>query len=176
MSIINEALRKAGKESTISLTPKPKLEPLATPGNLGITTERRSSKVNWGPLFVISVLVLITGPIIAPVFSTPFRKDIAPSSLTPSTLSHAPALPAMNTRQAQFGIEEAPRLGSTGPAAMPPTMLLSGIVFSPENSYCILNDRVVKVGEKIDGAKLIAIQNNGVTVEFEGQTLTIPVS
>lgn len=174
MSIINEALRKAGKDTGISLTPKS--EPMAA-GNLGITVERRSSKINWGPLFVISVLVLITGPIIAPVFSTPFRKDIAPYSVSTNKLSQAPSLPAaMNTRQAQFGIEETPLLGSTGPASMPPAMFLSGIVFSPENSYCILNDRVVKVGEQIDGAKLIGIQNDGVTVEYQGQTLTIPVN
>ena len=167
MSIINEALRKAGKDVAVPVT-APKAEPIRT-GNIGITVERKPSRINWGPIFVISVLVLITGPIIAPFFSSPFKKDIIPYAIAPAALTKAPAMPAMmNTHQAQFSIEEA--------AIKPPTLLLTGIIFSPQNSYCILTEKVMKVGEEIDGAKLVGIQSNSITVEYQGQTVTIPVS
>jgi hypothetical protein len=177
MSIINEALKKAGKETTLA-SQSPRADQLLK----GIVTEapasRRTSKINWGPLFVLSVLVLITGPIVAPVFSTPFKN--LPTSFDRSPdLSQAPIAPSvMSTRQAQFGIEEVslPSGAVTASMAIPPNLLLSGIVFSSENSYCILNDKVVKVGEEISGARLVSIQSDSVTIDFQGQAITIPVS
>ena len=64
MSIINEALKKAGQASKIGL---------------GIEMERKKSRMNWGPIFVLLVLFFITGPIIAPIFSSPFRRSFTAS-------------------------------------------------------------------------------------------------
>ncbi|HTL69825.1 MAG TPA: hypothetical protein VL404_00895 [Candidatus Eisenbacteria bacterium] len=177
MSIINDALRKAQKND-----PR-QGEPLGR--NLEVHIDKRRSGMNWGPVFILLVLLLITAPILAPVFSVPFKKggeQIAPRQIAagPSVALQAEpvqlaSLPSQDTRQAQFGIEEAPLL--VHPGLYPrPNLILSGVVFStPKDSYCIINDRVVKVGESVQGARVTGVSPDEVKLDYQGETIVLPV-
>ena len=85
MSIINEALKKAGISKELGGAAPVQHDSVRR--NLEIEFQRRKQSVNWGPLFILLVLVLITGPIIAPIFSSSFKQ---------ANVSTQPALQSTN--------------------------------------------------------------------------------
>ncbi len=182
MSIIHDALKKAQvetKKQDFSTA-----QPTSHTGPIEIDIHRRKHGLNWGPVFVVLVLLLITGPIIAPVFSTPFKHAnpqaalanraavIAPAADERVEVAGVPADATAPTRQAQFGIEEA----MIPTPYMRPNFALSGIIYSPQDSYCLINDKVVRLGESIDGAKLSKVTPQEVTLEYHGDTIVLPVT
>lgn len=178
MSIINEALKKAGQEKGSGSF----LQNQDTAKkNLEFEMEKKKSRVNWGPIFVLLVLFLITGPIIIPIFSSPFRKSnfINETGSAPRTMAVAnlPAQDLSLNRKAQFGIEEA---AVFQPAAKPVTQMpylkLSGLVYSAKDSYCIVNDRIVKIGENVEGAKLVNITPQEAVLEYQGEKIILSVT
>ncbi len=167
MSIINEALKKAGKEkeSTHSM---PILQIRNSAPKMGASVKR--SSFNWGPLFVILVLLLITGPIVAPLFSTPFKRGELMHSevVAPANVSPAPR---------QFLIEESPLFQpAISPLVDPPHLSLTGIMRSPNDAYCILNNKIVKTGESIQEAKLIRVEPDHVVLDFKGREITLSLA
>ena len=173
MSIINEALRKVvqDKQPVSVLTPDKKILP---------ELPKKKKKVNWGPVFVLLVLLLITGPLIAPIFSSPYRNTISvfpvPSYQETLKSSEAAKMPAPSNMKAQFGIEEVPMSLTSKPLPIRPDFAMNGIVYSSPNSYCIINGRVVQVGEKIDGAKLISVTPEKATLEYQGDKMDLWVN
>ncbi|MBI2095661.1 MAG: general secretion pathway protein GspB [Candidatus Omnitrophica bacterium] len=173
MSIINEALKKAQTEKG-----SPALRgPVAPVQLIGreMEYERKKSKVNWGPVFILSVLLLITAPLIAPIFSTPFRNE--------ARLFSYETMPG-DSRKAQFAVEEAPRqMAPPAPVARPlfdaagalrPALHLDGIVFSPnDQSYCLINGKILKSGDKIQGAELVRIAPQQVTLSYQGEKFVL---
>ena len=178
MSIIHDALKKAQGPDR----PEPtKDRPLA---NLQVVDyDNRRSRINWGPLFVLAVILLIAAPIIAPIFSSPFghqsavRADNQPRRevlLGGVPAAPAPAAAAAPTQRRQFGIEEAPRAAAFGGGQMP-RIQLSGVAYSAEgNSYVILNKRVMRVGDQINSIKLVSVAPESATFEINGQLVTLP--
>lgn len=172
MSIINEALKKAGREKAQADGYKIDVGVEDARKNLNHEFRRRTDGANWGPLFILVVLVLVTAPLVAPTVGGWMRQW--PSSTSSVELASAPA----STKQAQFTIEEAPLFS---PAASVPTFVarsgfnVSGVMVSPSGSYGIINDQVVRPGERIDGAKLVEITPDKVVLEIDGQMKEIPV-
>lgn len=170
MSIINEALKKAQKEKGVSALRNHVPIRLVGPE---LEYERKKSKVNWGPVFILSVLLLITAPLIAPIFSTPFRNE--------SRLFSYENIPAAS-KKAQFAVEEAPRqiMAPTprplfdATAALRPSLHLDGVVFSPnDQSYCLINGKILKSGDKILGAELVRITPQQVTLSYQGEKFVL---
>lgn len=182
MSIINDALKKAGNPSQ----PEPKRpetgrlnQPILQP----VPGARKKSSINWGPVFVLLVLTMITGPLIAPIFSSPYRS----TSTALVVPSYRESLNQVSgNRQAQFAIEEAPRLAAAAPAAILKSQaavlpsregfVMNGIVYGDPASFCIINGKVVKVGEKVGGATLVAVTPEKATLKFEGKTIDLWVA
>ena len=183
MSIINEALKKAVREKEASFSSE---EKEVVRRNIAIEFEKKKSKMNWGPVFVLLVLVLITGPIVAPVFSTPFKSNSASTdtlhsvgqNISASSEMASAEAPTTGTRKAQFGIEEAPMFGNIQAQALSrfPQLSLSGIVYSPQESYCIINDKIVKVGDFVRGAQLVSVTQNEVKLDYQGKEVVLSVS
>ncbi len=174
MSIINDALKKAGKPTesefltslsqTRDASPKP--------------AKMKSGSFNWGPLFVLLVLVLIAGPIVAPLFSRPVS-PIGPGIKDPDmSLAESSAAADSNTRKGQFLIEEMALPALTPPlgAIQGPQFELSGLVYSPANSFCILNNKIVKAGESLQGATVSKITANEVILDYEGKIITLSMA
>ena len=189
MSIINEALKKATREKEAGFSPRD--NELAR-RNIEIAFQRKKPRLNWGPIFILLVLALITGPIVAPLFSTPFKTAAySTGSLSPqSAAQNVPARPATDlakavvnsepsvARKAQFAVEESPLFGNSQTHALwrMPSLNLSGIVYSPEESYCIINNKIVKAGDTVQGAKLLSVLRNRVTLDYQGKAVSLEVS
>ena len=187
MSIINEALKKAVREKEAGFSAEDKE---SVRRNIEIQFHKKRTAFNWGPVFVVLVLVLITGPIVAPIFSTPAKTYSVSSALTPRV--QAQNVPAQSsdiasaavnsdvsaTRKAQFGVEEAPVFGNAPIQVISrvPQLNLSGIVYSPEESYCIINNKIIKVGDFVQGAKLLNISQKSAMLEYQGKEISLSVS
>ncbi len=196
MSIINEALKKAGQDKHPAIaesSPASKQTSffIAEPNKKLIPElAKKKQKVNWGPVFVLLVLVLITGPLVAPIFSSPYRSTSS-AFLVPS---YQEALAASGqakngdpeNRLAQFVIEESPILSTAtagirnalSPLRMAdrPNFLINGIVYSSPDSYCIINGKVVKVGERINGATLKSVTPEKAILEYNGSKIELWVN
>lgn len=178
MSIINEALKKAEREKGIFAQGEP-IRVSVEDARKNLEMEfRRRPRVNWSPVFIILVLVLITAPIVGPIVFPPFRTAGVTNQLRAQdprdavmnrTRPIAPPAPSPMSR-GQFGVEER----FIGAPMMPPSTLhLSGIVFSPTDSYAIVNDMVLKVGDRIQGATVKTISKNEVMLERGDQTIRL---
>ena len=193
MSIINEALKKAGREKRALTSAQ---EPLAVKtgvsvGGFSVEIERKKTKMNWGPIFVLLVLFLITGPIIAPIFSSPFkggglfgnRAAVETASALKTDpeaqLASLPASANSENRKAQFGMEEASvfqAMAQQSRMIQTPYLKLSGIVYSSNASYCIINDKIVKIGEDVQGAKLTQVTPKEAILDYAGEKVILSVS
>lgn len=161
MSIINEALKKAVREKQSVQAPGQR-ENIKRKLDLEFHTKKKS--VGWGPVLAVLVGLLIAGPIVAPMFAAPFKAGDPASPLQSATPS---------AKKAQFGIEESALFKGLAAPALKPQFNLSGIVFSPKEAYCIINDKVLKVGDSVDGATLTKITPKGIWLEHNGQKLEI---
>ena len=175
MSIINEALKKAVREKEASYSSNNKN---AIQRNLGIEFLPKKRRFNWGPVFVLLMLALISGPIVAPIFSTPLKgAHTANGTLNPPTTQNIP--PDSTNRKSQFAVEEIALPVSVPPAVVFPKMpnlTLSGIVYSPNGSYCIINNLIVKVGDTVHGAKLLAVSQNSVRLDYQGKEMALSLN
>ena len=187
MSIINEALKKAVREKGASYSSE---EKETVRRNIELEFQRKKPRLNWGPIFILLVLVLITGPIVAPIFSTPFKNVKYSGNTSNLTATHnipsrsidladaAPAPDLKTNRKAQFTVEESPLFGNAPPTIISktPGLSLSGVVYSDKDSYCIINNKVVKVGDTIQGAKLLEILQNSAKVDYQGKEITLTMN
>ena len=187
MSIINEALKKAAREKEVGYSSEDKE---AVRRNIQLEFHQKKTRFNWGPIFILLVLVLISGPIVAPIFSTPIKGVSARrNTLNPAATQNVPTasaklasalVPQLNTnRKAQFAVEESPLFASvpaTTPISRTPDLTLTGIVYSPNGSYCIINNRIIKVGDTVQGARLLTVSQNSVRLDYQGQEMALSLS
>ena len=187
MSIINEALKKAVREKGVSHSVA--ADEATVRRHIELEFSPKKSKFNWGPIFILLVLVLISGPIVAPLFSTPshnvslgtpinhtITQNI--SATTNTDLASASFNDNGANRKAQFAVEESPLFQGQSPVIISriPDLNLSGIVYSAQQSYCIINNRIVKTGDTIQGAKLVNVSQNTVTLDYQGKEMMLSVS
>ncbi len=53
--------------------------------------------------------------------------------------------------------------------------LVSAVIWGSKKPQAIINDKVVAIGEKINGWEIIGIDKKGVRVNFEGQEILLPI-
>ncbi|OGX40875.1 MAG: hypothetical protein A3C53_02215 [Omnitrophica WOR_2 bacterium RIFCSPHIGHO2_02_FULL_68_15] len=65
-----------------------------------------------------------------------------------------------------------------GAATNSASLLLQGIIWGVQPPKAILNDHVLTIGESLNGAQIISIDSEGVTIEYQGQraVLRLPSS
>ncbi len=75
-----------------------------------------------------------------------------------------------------FGWKPPPEAGAAGQPAARPEWVLTGIFFSERGPIAVVNDKLVRVGETIDQAKVVDINKRQVTLLTGDKTrvLTIP--
>ena len=153
MSMIHEALKKAGRPvSEESKKTEFHLPPL-----------KRDRRMNWGPVFVLAILAFITTPLVAPLFHSSYQNKTASPNM-----------------KSQFGVEEAPLMPISRPTAglmgALPNFSLNGLVYSNEGSYCLINGKIVKVGQMVGGATLIKVTPSEAVLDFKGEKIVLPAS
>lgn len=50
----------------------------------------------------------------------------------------------------------------------PPELSISGLIWNSDRPQAIINGRVVSVGDEIDGARLLSVNKEGITIEYKG--------
>jgi hypothetical protein len=96
-------------------------------------------------------------------------EPMASSPAAPAEKAHAPA-PALAPPAAE--VKPAP---ATQPAAAAPVQFdtskykVGGVLLDEENSSAVINGRLLRLGDSLDGAKIIKITSRSVQVEIAGQ-------
>ena len=54
-----------------------------------------------------------------------------------------------------------------------PAITINGLVWNTAKPQAIVNDKIVGIGEKIGGAKLIKIDKSGITIEYQGKVIYV---
>ena len=184
MSIINEALKKANQEKTSLTAPSQQKALYFEFAGSAPAAGAEHRSFNWGPLFILLVLLLIAGPLIAPFFSRPVTTKHSQTSPKPNALSNnivvrepsnPPALMGATSRQ--FTLEETPLFKSSRDSSASfssaPMLQLAGIVYSKSESYCLVNNKILTVGDSVRGAKIVKITDDEVLLDFNGQRITL---
>jgi type II secretory pathway component PulC len=156
MSIINEALKKT-EESIQKNSVKEK--------------NGQDNKTAINP-FVIYLLIFITGLfLITFIFAAVNRKAEQPPSAADKPLKAA---------QISDKKTETLPLSQPEPAAMPEEpvkpkkkFILSGIFFSDNDGYALVNNQIIRENDSIEGAKVKKITANSVELNNEGEIITL---
>ncbi len=114
------------------------------------------------------------GPVLAPS-RQPMGVTSAPPAGRPAVTTPAAARLIVPTRDPfqppAIATADAAALGPRndggGGAATP--LRLQGIVWGVQPPKAIINDRIVTIGESVNGAQIMAIDRDGITVEYQGQ-------
>jgi len=164
MSIIYDALKKV--EDSSKLTPQ-------------VSVQEKNNKLKN---FLIYLTVTTIGIIIANILFNIFIKPAEP--IIP--LNPAPDKTPISSSQATDSIlmpntPKAPT-NSTAPLLEPfkskeqseaPGFTLTGIFFSAGERYALINNRIMKKGDTIDGARVKEITANNVELDFEGSNIKL---
>ncbi len=159
MSIIHEALKKTG-QTVINETPQaPKP---AEKNQVRITpVSHKKASANWKPLLVLAILVIAAAPLFAGRILN--SNNSASRPLGQFGVEEIPVTPAPSSMFA-------PKRSSAAP------FQLSGVVYEGKDSYCLINGLVLKVGDSVGGAKVTKITPEAVTLDLNGQAMTLPVT
>lgn len=185
MSIIHDALKKARLPKNLPVQKIKSQSPFVLWANPRFVIKSGSKKVNWGPVFILLVLVLITGPVVAPIFQTPVKPASHALSLSTGSPTDVPAeglVPdpknSSGDKKLQYGVEELPVSNPApiivAPIAAKPDFVLNGVMLSSKDSYCLINGKIVRPGAKIDGATLMEATPQRVVLNYHGDNIVIP--
>ena len=54
-----------------------------------------------------------------------------------------------------------------------PAFVLNGVFFEQGEGYALINNKIVRIGDEIEHAKVKEIKITGVEIEFEGKTIKL---
>lgn len=171
MSIIFDALKRVQKKSGTPQTALPSSSPGTKPG------------FQFRPkMILLYLLVAAFGFFIGKIL----YDFVLPKSKKPLLSKAAPlSMPkAENISQAQATGQQAagPREKTPSAPAEEPrpfkkdaksSLVVNGIFFSKEEGYCLINNRIAKVGDTVEGATIKRINPDSVEAEIGGHTIKL---
>lgn len=187
MSIISEALKKAAKERVRTINQEDKSVTLRVkPVYKGENTRYRRSKA----LIVSGILLLLTIVFltVASIFLHPSLDIEEPTSIVTSDDSidmpvEAEAYADLkseivlfeNKKSLMDNMAEAFRGELTIEEEFTANFTLNGIVYDAEDSWAIVNNKVVRIGDTLDGAKVVSIAPRKVVLLFKDERFDLSV-
>jgi len=115
-------------------------------------------------------------PETAPAAAAPAKPTVTTTEAPPTTIATAPAMPKpapvaapASAPQASITQVPSPAAGSTPQAAVLPGFKLNGVIYSVTRPAAIVNGQTVYVGSHVNGATVLGIGQNQVTLEINGQ-------
>lgn len=155
MSIIYDALQKVQKNITKETTT---LQPQAP-------KEASPIKAKTKP-FLIYILVVCFGLALGN-FAYNFLNH-QPKKIISSTSALAPL------KQAAVTQTESSEESANPNANLPePTLVLNGVFFEQGDGYALINNKIVRLGEEVERAKVKEITIDGVTLDFNGKIIKL---
>ncbi len=173
MSVINEALKKSG-QPVVAETQKNTQE---TKSEFRSQLLKKKTRVPWGAIFVVSLLALLT----TPIWSTLFYGSNKTSVKT-KEISGRSALEVSSGRMSgQFAVEESAIAPASRPMTAPwgaqiPNFSLNGLVYSKTDSYCLINGKIMRIGDRIGEATLSQVTPNEVILDYRGKKIILPAN
>ncbi len=196
MSLINDALKRAQEAQ------KKNPPPLAGAPLHSVSTERRSAMpliagamillllgVGAGVLLQLNKREPATKVAVAPtqpaVQNSEPQKNIQPApvavpvanipvaSQPQISAAPTPVAPTVPAEPAPKPPVSAVQVASAKPAW--PKLKLQGIIYVPSKPSVVINGKALFVGERVDGAQVVAISPESVTLVFAGQTNVLNV-
>jgi len=156
MSIIYDALQKVQKNIT---------EDAASPLQPKTTQGMPQAKPKTNPiLFYIFVVCLgsALGNFAYNFFIHQPKKAVA----------SAPVLPSVKQPVAAQNLNSDKSSNPETPLAEP-SLVLNGVFFEQGEGYALINNKIVRLGDEIDGAKVKEIAIDGVTLDFNGKIIKL---
>jgi type II secretory pathway component PulC len=89
------------------------------------------------------------------------RRDVVVQPVV-SEQRETTAISLTDTRHTYFD----PRTGK-------PIFVVSGVIIEPTERYCFLNGAIMRVGESLNGANIVAIEDRKVVLKYQGKTITL---
>ena len=197
MSIIAEALKKLEKEKNGTISSKEYLHKILGPvrnstlkrekeenGEVPDSTYRKRSK----SLAVSGILLIL-----AIAFLTAANIFLIPSSDIKVAESGRPADPAeeapiaeayTDVRTEIFLIENKTEFANKAARLLKSSSIrdefmskfeLTGIVYDAGNSWAILNDKIIRAGDHLDGAEIVSVVSDKVTFIYKNEKLDLTV-
>lgn len=153
MSIINEAIKKARKESGLKEVKDVKIDMGIAGEGTTIAPPAEPSETKWTFMAILSLIITLSflGSIL--LYKNLSRPAVeykpvtqAPASVKPAAVQlplPQPSLPALKAED---------------------TIKLNGIVYGPDEKWAVINDKIIREGESIPGGKLSLIEKDFVKV------------
>jgi hypothetical protein len=172
MSIIYDALKKVeSRLSSDSNIAKPKIE----------KESRRNTKKYLLFIVIVSlgfVIASISFNLLMPSHKGLSKKDIKNSPLQTEPIQGimAPAeniVPAQNLANSVNNLAAAPPESSQSEKQIQPLLVLNGVFFSENQGYALINNRIVKEGDTVDGAIVERISLDGVDLNSGGLVIKL---
>ncbi len=150
MSIIYDALKKVEK----SVGQKIPLDPLP-------------SKPKFNRVYFIYIAVALVGIALSKIL---FDFFIIPAQIEPPKIVKADIRPRR--------VEKETLKNETPPQKFPeeatlPSLFLNGVFFSENEGYALINNRILKVGDTIEGAEVKEITLDSVELKFKDRGISI---
>ena len=86
--------------------------------------------------------------------------------------SGAPALPLPKQAAVTQNLNSE-ETANSGAALPEPTLVLSGVFFEQGDGYALINNKIVRLGDEVEQAKVKEITIDGVTLDFGGKTIKL---
>lgn len=195
MSIITEALKKAEKEKDKKITSKEYIDKIFGPERKGTYEKEKFEEektqlqqVRQGKTLIVSGSLLV----LAIIFLTVANLFLFPSADVETVIPPKPFDYAGEPLEAEAytdmsreivliedksgfnGIAKVFKRKSTRQQLLS-NFTLNGIVYDTDDSWAIINNRMVRTGDALDGAKIISIEPQKVVLNFEGEKFDLVV-
>jgi len=157
MSIIYDALKKVEKNTNRDIIAE-------------VNKKRSGKKIMTYLLYVLFACAgLFIANTIFGVLSPKVKPQAAPRVTAPVTLKPAKktAVKAKETAPAEK-VTPAPAIIEVKKAPEIPPLILSGVFFSKDKGYALINNRVVKQGDFVEGIKVKKVNLDNVELETSG--------
>jgi len=154
LSIIYDALKKLDKNKG---------------GNIAPRANENTPKPTTGPKksnkqVLVVILVILTAVFSFKIAANLFPKPkVQPAAILTAVTSHTP-IPPFSSADSN---EEPPA------SLNEPKLILSGSYFQGDEGYALINNRIVKVGDIIQGARVKEISLEKVALEFDGRIISL---
>lgn len=116
---------------------------------------------------VLGVVILIFAVMVLTAIFKSHRKKVAAPAKTAAQEEVAQKIEAPKQRKKSsfkdWGRD--PFTMGTSAVELSGDLVLSGIIWDAKKPYCIINEKLVKAGDKISGYKILEISKDSVTVE-----------
>ena len=164
MSIIYDALKKVGEsQATTTHAPEDKPKSVSAPAVKPVLFSAYIPFVVFGVVLAVLIFLVVNFFLRSRTFTKASAVAEAPLESTRTPLPEA----------SQLGTPVAKPLSPIPPALSQESFSLSGVFFSGEEGYALINNQILKVGDSIGAATVKRIDLNEVVLEAQGSSIKL---